>query len=226
MPSSGKRILDGRLILTGCISTFPYDLARVLVVAEADETRMAELAVGCPLGEGELGDELGLDPMDAARRGPGSGPGLERGELPAHAAQRGGIEAGADLAGVGERSVIVVADEQGAETGALALWIGVADDDEFLLVDALELLPVARAPGYVAGVAVIGDDALPVAAAGFGKVAFAVGGAMGGVSEAAVECERALQELLAVAERNRAEVGVRSEEHTSELQSHSFISYA
>src|SRR6185369_10654952 len=41
-----------------------HDLARVLVLAEADEGRMAEMPVGRPLVEPDLRDDLGLEPAD------------------------------------------------------------------------------------------------------------------------------------------------------------------
>src|SRR6185437_6805682 len=46
---------------------FPDNLAGVLVVAQALEPRMAQLAVVGPLAEADLADEPGRDPVHAAR---------------------------------------------------------------------------------------------------------------------------------------------------------------
>src|SRR4051794_41877233 len=74
-------------------SALAHDRARGLVVAQAEEARMAQPPGAGPLGEADLGDELRLDPRHvalpdragggerrggAAPRAPGGGPGGER----------------------------------------------------------------------------------------------------------------------------------------------------
>ena len=91
---------------------------------------MAQTAVGSPFHEGDLRDELGLDPCRGARDALF---GLERGRV-AHErreplgelAQRRAGEAGPDLAGVAQAVAVEVADEQRAEVGARAARRGEA----------------------------------------------------------------------------------------------------
>jgi hypothetical protein len=55
-----------RLAAAGYASIFPSDVSRRLVLPPAEEARVAQLVVGCPLGEPDLSDEPWLDPMHAA----------------------------------------------------------------------------------------------------------------------------------------------------------------
>ena len=71
------------------------------------------------------------------------------------------VEARADLAGVAQLAVLVVADEQRAELAARALRRREAADHQLLLGVALELQPVARAAADVGAVGALGDHALP-----------------------------------------------------------------
>src|SRR6202012_4298330 len=104
---------------------------------------------------------------------------LVGGQRVVQAGQRGPVEAGADLAGVAEQAVVVVvAEQQGAEPDAGALRVGVAADDELLAVQALELQPVAAAPGLVARVRALGQDPFPALLAGLVVVGLAIGVAM------------------------------------------------
>ena len=97
------------------------DLARRLVLAQAAEGGVAQDAVGGPGAELDLGDELGLDPDDAARRvggqllGEGRGLAAERREPRHQVARHLAAEAGADPAGVHELAVLVVAEHQRAD---------------------------------------------------------------------------------------------------------------
>src|SRR5262249_2829245 len=76
-------------------------------------------------------------------------------------------EAGADLAGVAQRTVLQGADENRAEVGARALGRGVAADDEFLLGANLHLAPSRRALArLVDRRRVLGHYALETALAG------------------------------------------------------------
>src|SRR5688500_9136409 len=90
-----------------------------------------------PLDEGNLDDDLRPHPV---RANPGQPDrfrercrgNLQRVEALAEVEQKPGIEARADLARKDEVVIVVVADEQGAEALASALWIGKAADDELL----------------------------------------------------------------------------------------------
>ena len=77
------------------------------------------------------------------------------------ASERGGVEAGADLARVAQGSGLVVADQQRADPDARAARLGEAADDDLLLEHALELEPVARAAAAVGRVRALGDQTLP-----------------------------------------------------------------
>src|SRR5262245_23728152 len=103
----------------------PYDVAGVLVGAQAKVARVAQLAVARPLGEPDLHHQLRSHPAGAvlAHQTPG-----ERGRLlldgrqqTVQAAQGGFVEAGADLAGVDEVASVVVAEQQRAQLDSAAL---------------------------------------------------------------------------------------------------------
>ncbi|MNL31647.1 hypothetical protein D3C87_1534450 [compost metagenome] len=72
-------------------------------------------------------------------------------ELRMDGAQCGFGEAGADFAGVAQLTTVAVmqAQQQRTESTARTLWISEADDHKFLAMLALELDPVAAAPGHV-----------------------------------------------------------------------------
>src|SRR4051795_13356008 len=143
-----------------------------LVVAQAEEARMAQPAGAGPLGEADLRDELRGGPRDAAlldrrRVGERRVVAAQRAQPFAEIAQRLMVEAGADLARVAQRAAVVVPEEEraelrpraarraafveGAEEGPPApppgpARRGVAADHELLALLALHLEPVARAP--------------------------------------------------------------------------------
>src|SRR3546814_10934976 len=84
--------------------------------AQADEACMADRAAGGVFRKGDFGDEVGLQPADMARRGRLD---RERGRLARTALERAcehrhrvDIEAGADIALVDKRAVLVLAKEQ------------------------------------------------------------------------------------------------------------------
>src|SRR5687767_14137058 len=114
---------------------------------------MAQLAVRGPFSKPDLPDELRRKPVNAAHprhildRGRGT---LDWRHPLSQLAQHAVVVARANLPGVLEMPIVVVPHEQCPESLARTLWVGEADDDEFLLVDALELEPVAAAPGDVA----------------------------------------------------------------------------
>ena len=68
---------------------------------------------------------------------------------------------GADLSREDEIVAVEVADEQSAESGARALGIGEAADDEVLRRLALHLEPVLRSLLLVRRIEPLGDDAFP-----------------------------------------------------------------
>ena len=144
---------------------------RGLVVAQAEEARVAQTAVAGPLGEPDLGDELRLDPGHAAladrcrvreRRRPVRA--SSRSSL-AEVAQRVVVEPGPDLARVPQAAVVVVAEQQRPELDPRAARRREAADHELLALLALELQPVARARGRVRAVGALGDQPLPALAA-------------------------------------------------------------
>jgi hypothetical protein len=86
-----------------------------LVVAQPEEAGLVQPSVSCPLGVGNLGDQLGPGPVCAARdrsrvdkRRLGR---LQLAQPRGEVAERRGGVAGADLPGVLEPAVLVVADE-------------------------------------------------------------------------------------------------------------------
>src|SRR5688572_30297740 len=101
------------------LSRLARDVARVLVVAHAEEPRVAQAAVRGPLREPDLRHELRLDPGGAAHagdlvvareraRGPPA-PAHLRSEL----VQRRPVEAGADLSRVDQLAVAVITKQEG-----------------------------------------------------------------------------------------------------------------
>ena len=91
---------------------------------DAEQPRMAQLAVHRPLDEGDLHDDLGPHPVRAQARQAdapcvnGGFGDLERVEPRAQVEQQLGVEARADLAGEDEVVAFEVADEQRAEADA------------------------------------------------------------------------------------------------------------
>ena len=76
---------------------------------------------------------------------------LQRFQLLVDALERGLVEPGADLAGVAQFAAVTVMQPQQQRTERIArtFRIGEADHHEFLPMLALELDPVAAAPGHV-----------------------------------------------------------------------------
>ena len=139
----------------------------------------------------------------------------------AELAERLVVEAGADLPGVAERAVLVVADEQGAELGARALRRREAADHELLLGVALQLQPVARAPAGVGAVGALGDHALEALPARLAVELLAVLAVPVRVeADRALEVERAPQARLALAQRERAQVLALVARQVEDVQEH------
>src|SRR5262245_20016721 len=116
---------------------FTSDLARRLVVTDAKQARVPELAVHGPFDERDLDDDLRPDPVGAqARQAAGfrerrTG-NLEPVEPRAQIEQELRVEARADFPGEDEVAAVVVADEERAEPDARALRIREPADDELL----------------------------------------------------------------------------------------------
>src|SRR5690349_15409308 len=106
----------GSALAAGVDGGLADDVACGFVAAQALEGGVAEAAVVGPFGEGDLGDEVGRDPV-ARRAGPGArrlggewrGDALAGGELLVEVGEGGVGVAGADLAGVDEAVGVVVA---------------------------------------------------------------------------------------------------------------------
>ena len=177
-----------RLYLGGCTlfrfggggGGFAPDFAGVLVFAEAEEGGLAELLIGGPGGEADLGDQGGLNP-DGSAFGLGGGaeegcrPGFERLETLAELGGELVGEAGAGASGIDKLArlfvgrCLVVADQECAEAGAAGVALageGIAADHELLLMEALALEPVGTAGGSIGAVGALRNDALGVELAG------------------------------------------------------------
>src|SRR3954451_8932940 len=111
------------------------DLAGRLVGAQSLEARVPEHPLPRPFLEADLGDQLRLRPVHPPLAHLVATEGrsrlLQLLQLPPEGPQGALVEAGADLAGVHEGAVLVVAQQQRAERGPAALRIGPAADDEF-----------------------------------------------------------------------------------------------
>src|SRR4051812_49738229 len=184
---------------------------RGVIVAQARETRVAQPPGAGPLGEADLGDELGLDPRHVAlpdRAGVGERRvvAAQRAQAGAEVAQRLAVEAGTDLAGVAQGAVVVVAEQERAQLGPRAARRGEAADDELLALLALELEPVARAAVGVGAAGALGDEPLPALAACLRVEFLAALAAVRGQADRVLEVKRRAQEALAGEQRERPHV--------------------
>src|SRR3954452_3542173 len=196
-----------------------------LVVAQAEEARMAQPAGAGPLGEADLRDELRGGPRDAAlldrrRVGERRVVAAQRAQPFAEIAQRLMVEAGADLARVAQRAAVVVPEEERAELRPRAARRGVAPDHELLPLLALHLQPVARAPVGVGAVRALGDEALPPLAARLGEQRLAGLAAVRREAHAAGERQLRAQQALARQERQRADVAAVEPEDVEDVEEH------
>ena len=142
---------------------------RLLVLAQADEARVAHRSAGGIFGEGDFGDEVGGQPADVARRRAFDRQrrGLARTarELARQRRHRRSVEAGADIALVDQRIALALREEQRGEGARLRRRRLPADDDEFLAAGAFDLDPVARPAAGIGSIGALRDDAfLPRAA--------------------------------------------------------------
>ena len=130
------------------------------------------------------------------------------------------VEACADLAGVAQTLVLLVAHQQRAEVRARPLRRGEAADHELLLEVALELEPVARAGGRaVRAVCALRDQPFEALAAGLAEQLRAVLVAVRAVAHPPAELEGLAQERLALAQwqvANVAAIVAQQVEHVQE----------
>src|SRR6185312_6839317 len=139
-------------------------LARELVLAQTFEARMPQPSIARPLGEGDLRHELGLEPhrilaldrRDLLERR--SRP-FERLELAAETIEIGGVEPGADLAGINELAALEGPEQQRREWFALDLRAAEAADDELLAFEAFDLEPVLAAARAIKRIRALRHDA-------------------------------------------------------------------
>ena len=125
---------------------------------------MADPAVGRPLGESNLADELRLDPVVAAARRRADVErrrrARQRFQPTGDERQRRLVEPRAHLRDVDEPAALVEPEVERAEVGARAPGRRVASDDELLAELALDLEPVSGALADVGAVALLRHDAL------------------------------------------------------------------
>ena len=149
-------------------------VARPAVGAEPQVHRVADEPVARPLREAHLAHERRSDPvvLGPARRAAArerAALGDERAEAGGELVQARAVEARTGAACVDEIVAVVDSQVDGAEKRARALRIRVAADHEFLPPDALDLAPFHAAPGQVARVGPLCDDALQPRLAGGGE---------------------------------------------------------
>jgi hypothetical protein len=138
---------SGRLLrFLQFLGLLSHDVLRWLVRTHADEAWVPQNAVIRHFGEGDLRDELGLDPVRALAVGAGHfQQGLLRLERPHQIHQlfdELGVEPGPDLAGVAQATAFADAKQERTEPAPLVA-VGPADDHEFLPLNAFDLQPAA-----------------------------------------------------------------------------------
>src|SRR5712691_12948874 len=141
---------------------------RIDVVPEPQEHPRAQHAVGRPVLELHLGDELGPDParwaVKLGRLGEGADIGLEGLAARLHLCERALVEPGPHVSGVLKFPAAPMAEKERPERLARALAPGVAADDELAALRGLDLEPQARALArLVSTVLALGDGAFEAA---------------------------------------------------------------
>jgi hypothetical protein len=104
---------------------FRHDVLGLLVLAQPDEAAVAHDILGGEFGEGDFGDQFGLEPLRAARLGAGDlhrcFPGGDLVEAFAKIVERRLVEARPHLAGIDEAIGPVEREQERAESATLAL---------------------------------------------------------------------------------------------------------
>src|SRR5688572_25187175 len=119
---------------------------------------MTQDAVPCLFGEGDLGNEIGLDPMspaaDSARHcREGRFAGLAGFELGAERAQDRLVIARADASLIDEAVLAEFANEEGSEAASLLVGGPIAANDEFGAAETFALDPGRRPARHIGAVA-------------------------------------------------------------------------
>ena len=142
---------------------FDHNRFGLFILSKAQIARMAQYAFVGKLDEGDLGDELRLDPMGAAHGSPGCfhGCGLlfERRHQRHQALDLVAREPSSNLPRVSQYAPLVHSQQQSAKAPLLVRGCP-SDDDKLLAADALGLDPGPRARARIARVGAFRDDAL------------------------------------------------------------------
>src|SRR4051812_28736499 len=85
---------------------------------------------------------------------------LERGQALGELLQGAFVETSTDAPGVDDHAVFTHTEQQCSQVSARATGLGEAHDHEFLARARLALLPVLAAPGVIAGILALRNDAL------------------------------------------------------------------
>src|SRR5438067_849564 len=173
------------------------DLARVLVVAEPEEARLADDPFEGPFGERDLAHELGSHPARRAphrRRRWGIERALVGGEPPKLGEERLeqlAVEPCAHAAGEVQPGTVVVAEQHGRERVLTRAGApGPAADHELLLAPHLDLAPRRRAlAGLVRAAEPLGHDAFELAFTGGVEQLPAAADVMGGDDPVIARCD-------------------------------------
>src|SRR5438132_1445552 len=216
--------------LSSNLTRAPGAFGRILVGAQAEERRLAELVARGPLRVRDLGDELRPHPGGTAapgRRREWTARRAQAREPRAERRQRLAGVAGADLADELEVATLIEADEERAELLAAPGRRCVAADHELGLLADLDLSPRARARvRFVARSLVLRDDPLPALLARDRVRLFAVArqpsrkeDRPGGAREEPLERGSALREGPG-AERPPVHLGRQRREHRSRRDVH------
>src|SRR2546430_2801710 len=153
MPSSGHHTFVGLLIATpatrtaSALTRAPGAFGRSLVRAQPEERPLAKLAVGGPLGVGELRDEPRphpCRPADPRRRVERRAVRAEPRELRGERRERLPRIPGPDLADIAQTRALVETDQQRAKMLAAALRRRETADDDLRLLPDLHLPPRPR----------------------------------------------------------------------------------
>ena len=124
----------------------PNDIPGRLVVTEPYVAGMAEFCIRRPFGENDLADQVGGDEVLSLLCPLFIG---ERGDLPFPGGEAFAKSSVSDHrscphpAGIHKPVALVISQKERPKTNPASQRVGVAADDEFLLVDALELEPVS-----------------------------------------------------------------------------------
>src|SRR5579872_1900543 len=122
---------------------------------------MTELAVRSPFGITDLGNQCGLNPMQAAlrdiHRDEWAPVGFPRVELFRNKLQSAVVEAGAHFAGKTQPRILVVPQKQGTKCRPASLGITVSPNHHLLLIHTFPLKPIPGTSAPVGAIRLLGD---------------------------------------------------------------------